>query len=354
MIKYKSFYCFLGAILLISSCDRSDRKSYAIRDFDQSLQPYLRRCVTTGVVGDDSATAFINANASDKELILLSRCEHPILRAVALSEMQRRLSFDHFSLIMTHLDDTAVVATYAGEWGIRFKTVSDYIIENGRWKTDDDRKRTIDEIIKKHDYLKSAYTGVSRIGSNEKYYPFVKEMAGREILFEDRENALYTLAAFKRREDIPYIKEILLINHGVLTGSSFALMEDFPDSAYMGVFERWYPRNYYRSICHDQFTSPAASFIAAVASYKTARSAKIINAILSRKPFMPCAIDTDFIMRPIVNAIWNNPCNAFSKLQEHTKAIMEKYKIRESDVIPVDSANYPKDTIVEAEPIRWW
>src|SRR5688572_6043984 len=111
-------------ILIISSCRNDHKKTYAIRDFDKSLQPYLIEIVSKNVVGYDSATKYITLHASDKELEDLSKSEIPVLRAVALNEMIRRDSSVHFNLIMQNLDDTAVVAVNDGEWGIRHYMVS--------------------------------------------------------------------------------------------------------------------------------------------------------------------------------------------------------------------------------------
>lgn len=79
--------------------------------------------VSTGIVGYDSASTFIQKHATNEELTLLGRSEHPILRTVALREMLSRTGFDHFGVIMNHLNDTATVAIDAGEWGIWFRTV---------------------------------------------------------------------------------------------------------------------------------------------------------------------------------------------------------------------------------------
>lgn len=154
----KRGYCNILLIcsILLSSCRTVVDKSFAIRDFSPSLQPYLTKAVSTGIVGPDSSSIFIQDHATDEELTKLSHAEHPILRALALREMLRRKTFDHFDLVMKHLDDTAVVATDAGEFGIWFRTLSDYMLENAKWKTIDARNRTREEVLMNHDYLRSA------------------------------------------------------------------------------------------------------------------------------------------------------------------------------------------------------
>src|SRR5215467_2999665 len=113
-------YCmksFIVILILVGAmgCKRTTKFSYAINDFRESLQPYLEQVVSNGIVEYDTATRFIQVHATDKELIQLSHSEHPVLRAIAFRTMLDRPSFDHFSLIMNNLDDTAIVPITDGE-----------------------------------------------------------------------------------------------------------------------------------------------------------------------------------------------------------------------------------------------
>jgi len=73
--------------------------------------------------------------ATDNELKDLSQSEHPVLRSSAFREMFHRKSFNHFDVLMSHLDDTAIVDTDAGEFGIWTRTVSDDILAEASWET---------------------------------------------------------------------------------------------------------------------------------------------------------------------------------------------------------------------------
>ncbi len=80
-----------------------------LRIFRKSLQPYLFKIVSRGVVMHyDSA---LRNMATYKELNELSQSEHPVLRASAFREILFRDSSDNFTILMNHLDDTADVAT---------------------------------------------------------------------------------------------------------------------------------------------------------------------------------------------------------------------------------------------------
>jgi len=108
---------FMAVVIVVApACNHNNKYPYAIRDFKKTLQPYLTEVVSKGIVGYGNAAYYIKLNATDKELRQLSRCEHPVLRAVALRGMLSRPSFNHYDLVMDNLDDTAMVAVDWGEW----------------------------------------------------------------------------------------------------------------------------------------------------------------------------------------------------------------------------------------------
>ncbi len=352
---------YLSLLIMLSflSCKNDAKYSYAIKDFDKTLQPYLTQIVSKGIVGYDTAISYVETHASDKELTELGNSEHPVLRAVAFRIMLRKPSFNHFDILMGHLDDTAVVATDYGEFGIRYCKVSDDIIENGRWKTIADKNRTIDALITKHNYLSTAYEGLLDVESNEKYYFLIKEMLQKERPFREIDDALWALAAFKKKEDIQLIKDIISLHSHEIDGSMFKLIEKFPNETYLEIFEQYYPRRFYRSICLHDDNELNECFLNSLASYKNERSAKILGMILNQKPFLPCIKShSDLYKKNLIYAIWNHQCPAYAKLKLQVEPIVKKYEKDEmnekkyGDIIPetVIINEKPDDL---TEPIRW-
>jgi hypothetical protein len=351
---------FFVFVLLALSCQPRARRSLAIRELPSALQPYLLSAVSTGIVGHDNYTLYIQQHATDKELKLIAESELPILRAIALGEMLQRRSFDHFTVMMEHLDDTAVIAMDAGEWGVWLRKVSDYMITEGRWRTKTDRARTFDDIILHHDYLRAAYTGLmGDTALPAAYYPHIRAMAQRDVDFEERELALYALARYRKREDIPLIKEAIETTHGWrMTSQSFDLIRNFPDTAYLPVLQEFYPRRFYRTVCRSVGVSWGEDYIRTVAAYKTDSSASILAAIIDRKPFLPCTADTSALRYALLTAIWENRCVAYSSLMRQTSEEMKRYRRQDSidaagrmhdEIDPIDKPY--KDTA--AEPVRW-
>jgi hypothetical protein len=345
--------------ILFWCCNTNSKYGYSIKDFRKSLQPALVRIVSKGIaVNHDSP---LSNMATDKELIQLGQSEHPVLRASAFREMLERESFNHFDILMNHLDDTAMVATEAGEWGIWKRSVSDYLIEEAVWKNTEDKNKTIDEVITKHNYLRSAYMILERIKPQEKYYTCIKDMAIRERksvdnyntqTIEDFEYALYGLAKFKKKEDIQLIKTLLLSNNGRMNELSFRLMKEFPDTAYLEVYENYYPTGYYQSICRNGSSDKAIDFINSIAGYKNDRSAKILETILNRKPFARCLAEPNYLKEELIRAIADNKCEAYLKLRKQVEVSILKYEKNKIALPSIEPSKLPTD---KADKItRWW
>jgi hypothetical protein len=336
-------------VLLFLSCKYDKKYTYAIKDFRQSIQPCLTEIVSKGIVGHDTSVRFLEANATDGELKQLIGSEHPILRAVAFRTMLDRPSFNHFDLLMSHLDDTATVAMDAGEFGIWYRLISDDIIEHSVWKNITEKNKTIEEVISKHNYLRSAYTILTEIEPQDKYYNDIKKMALQDRRFDEIEDALYALAKFKKSEDIDAIKNILLSHSWEMESLSFRILKEFPNEVYLEVFEKYYKGNLYRSICNPQDNyggiQNAIDFFNSIASYKNSTTAEILDTILNRKPFMRCTSDSNYLKHELILAIWNNQCEPYSKMRKQIEAYVLDYN-KNNIGIPIDQVEMPAK-------IRW-
>jgi hypothetical protein len=349
---------FLALAIVLFSCEQRNKYPYAIKDFRKTLQPYLTNIVTKGIVDWDSS---LHNMATDEELSRLSKCEHPLLRAVALREMLDRKSFNHFNILMNHLDDTATVPVEGGEFGIRYRTVSDYMLQEAKWKDSAAKNKTIDEVITRHNYLQSAYKILTEVNPQEKYYSFIKNMATRprklyqeeyELGFDDIEYALYGLAKFKKKEDIRIIEEKLMQNVPKLTDVSFRLMREFRDTAYFNVFQTYHRRVFYH-LCGNNYyySSRPIDFIDALIVYQDERSAKIFDTILHRLPLVKCGFDKAYIEEHLITSLWEHPCPAFAPLNKKVRKKAEAYEKNNITVDPITVEKLPADTTTEN--IRW-
>lgn len=350
------------------SCNNSSKYPYAIKDFPKKLQPHLTKMVEKGIVmSSDSAFRHMT---TDAELVRLSRSEHPILRAAAFREMLERKSFNHFDIIMEHLDDTALVFTDAGEFGIWDRTVSDDILQEAGWKTQEAKNKTVEQVLAKHNYLQSAYIILEGLKPQEKYYSFIKDMAtrprrldpyeGYELGFGDIEYALYGLAKFKKKEDVEVIKKKMMEHVWKLSDVSFRLMKEFPDTTYFDVLRTYHRRQFYKFSGNrpggfSGFVADRAApedFIQALVVQQSDKSARLLDTMLIYLPKSTCLPDKENIINEVISAIWEHPCPAYAKLREKIKPKAEEiFKWQIS--IPLDTSyQVPIDTTTRE--IRWY
>ena len=358
---------FLSIILLFWSCKTDNKYNYAIKDFRSSLQIHLTKMVEKGIVMySDSA---LRNMATDDELKRLSKSEHPILRAAAFREMLERKSFNHFDIIIDHLNDTALVFTDGGEFGIWDRTVSDDILQVANWKTHEEKDKTVEQVLTKYNYLQSAYTILEGLKTQEKYYSFIKDMAtrprrldaheGYELGFGDIEYALYGLAKFKKKSDVEVIKKKLMEHVWRLSGVSFRLMKEFPDTTYFDVLQTYHRRQFYKfsgnrpggfsGVVADR--AAPEDFIEALVIQQSDKSAKLLDTMLNRLPLQTCMPGKESIINEIVTAIWEHPCSAYARLREKIKSKADQILKRQT-IIPMDTTyQIPVDTITR---IFWW
>lgn len=357
---------FLTLLILLLSCKNEQNYNFAIKDFRKSIQPYLVKIVSKGIVMHYDSS--LRNMATDKELIKLSQSEHPILRASAFREMLTRKSFNHFEILMSHLDDIANVETDAGEFGIWSRTVSDYILQEARWKTKDEKNKTVEEVLTKHNYLRSAYIILENLEPQEKYYQIIKGMAtrprllsyeGYELGFGDIEYALYGLAKYKKQNDIEIIKNQLMKNVWKLSEISFNLMEEFPDTSYFDVLQTYHRRQFYKFSGNrpggfSGFIADRASpedFLKALVKQQSLKSSLLLDTILSRLPLQTCMPDKESIIENLIMDILAHPCPAYSKLKDKIKSKAEEI-LKNRISIPIEQYNFPIDTT--KENIRWY
>lgn len=359
---------FLSIILLFWSCKTDNKYNYAIKDFRSSLQPHLTRMVEKGIVMySDSA---LRNMATDDELKRLGKSEHPILRAAAFREMLERKSFNHFDIIIDHLNDTALVFTDGGEFGIWDRTVSDDILQEANWKTQEEKDKTVEQVLAKYNYLRSAYIILEGLKPQEKYYSFIKDMAtrprrldpyeGYELGFGDIEYALYGLAKFKKKSDVEVIKKKMMEQVWRLSDISFRLMQEFPDTTYFDVLQTYHRRQFYKFSGNrsGEFSGYVADravpedFIQAIVIQQSDKSAKLLDTMLNSLPLQTCMPDKDYIFDNVITAIWQHPCPVYTKLREKIKPKAEEI-LKSQISLPMDSS-YQIQLDTTTRKIRWY
>lgn len=343
----KSYFSLLAVILFFCSCHskHAGKYPYAISDFSPAIQPHLITALNAGgTLGSQESpwsSDYIEDSLSDKDIIKLGQCEHPILRALALEQMVRRKGFDHFKVIMEHLDDTALIPDNDGKF-IEYETVSDRVFRSVKWGDNElwwkskERKIVIDSIVTSHNYLITAYKGLKYFKARDRHYTSIKAMAERHLPYRsanEQEYSLYALASFQKKEDIPFIRNRLANIQSGTGGLLFLLMKDFPDTSYMRLMEQYYKIDFSNDNYWSDFTRKTEDFIYAVASYKSQRSARLLEKIANNLSRIKCYTDTNEIKSTIRDLIWDYPCPYYRKLQIRFPKLVTKPVINHDIVI---------------------
>ena len=355
-----TYLVILGSLFF--SCQQNIKYPYAIKDFRKDLQPALSKIATSGIVGLDLASEhFLIKNASHSELGQLAESELPVLRAEVLGILLHGTNADHYAILSPHLDDTARINKNMGEFGIQEDDIADYLIDETRFNDSSERRKLIEEVIFHHNYLNSAYKTIVKLDPNPKFYPYVKQMASNEIVYDEvtgyrvkgvsfslRQNAYYWLAKFKKPEDVQLIYQAFDKNVRDLDEQGFKLMGEFPNPIYMDVLEKFRKTGLYWSIDQKQNEYIAIQYIKTIVSYKNLRSAMLLESLLKSYLFSACNLERyQNITDEMLNSIWDNECPVYAHLiKEISPMLHRKYLKLDLDHSITNENSYN-------EPIMW-
>ncbi len=324
---------FTTLCIFITSCnnDGNITYKYAIKDFSKELQPLLTNIVTKGIV--EGREPCLREIATDKELIKLTKSEHPVLRASAYREILQRKTFDHYKLLLENLSDTAMVQTDAGEFGFWYRKVSDDLLIEANWGKLDTSNKIEALLITKHNYLKAAYTSLNGVDGDAKYYPYIKKLATRnrkiyngadaDYNFEEIELAIFALAKYRKQEDIILIKNKLLNNITQISTLALTLINIYTDTSYNEVLQKYYdicfyklPNEYRGFIFKNNYQEKIQhyDFIVTLVKQKNYNSARLPEDMLVKIPLKRGIYDKKNICVFIINCIKENSCPAYKKL----------------------------------------
>lgn len=325
----------------MSSCKEKTKPPYAIKDFSQAIQPYLKEMVRKPIVNEnEKAVDAYDSIISKKELIQLAACEHPVLRAEALLMMARREDENYSDFFMSHLSDTAIIIVEGGEFGYSFKKVSDLLLEKYNWRTEKERNKAVEEVVTNHNYLSSSYKVLLDFGPDEKYYKFIRAMAQRKRRYHNElDYALLALARFKKKDDIPLIKKQMMENTLFLDNLSFWLIKEFPDDSYWEVVRRFAERYYMSSspVYNDKEYENSAEFVRFLASCKNDSAANILNDLINDadKKFHLYTEVAVSAKKELYYAIWENKCKAYAELIPRIQPYINEQEKRRTEFVEI-------------------
>lgn len=347
-------------LIIFASCNNYKTKyPYSLSDFNPKLRKHLEKIVQVGCTSSEyerESYTYLSKEASISDLQKLTECEHPLLRVVAFYSLCHKENFNIDNLLLSHLDDTAMVFNA----NLRPFYVSDEFLYSSRSHTKIPELGLIDKIILKHNYLIHAYTFLyNQKETNEKYYPVIKSILNRETwlapVFEGQ--LLYALSKYKKQSDKNYIADRLYNSWRFFDDDCFKTISNDPDTVYFKVLVNYYnmllgiaKRNELEVSFTGTYNNQAKfeSFLSAVAAYKNKKSLEIFTQIISKKLYPQYLYSEQRMFYVIYSIIEANPGKIYSNLIKSLKPSYEKYKKR--FVFAYDNQAAP----IEAKKDNYW
>jgi hypothetical protein len=313
---YKILSLLLALVVIVSSCKQQQKYPYAIGDFPEKYQSQLVEIVSRTVATQPD---YVRTKFTTQELEKLSKSEHPVLRAWGLRTLLSVKKVNAVDLIISHIDDTAIISVDHGEFGEWDETVTDDLIFHAEFTSKAERDSLARIVIFHHNKLKAAYMIVELIEMKEEYYARIKEMTMRKNLpFDYLRMALFGLARYQKKEDIDFITKTLMANCWQLSYDLFDLMDKFPQPEYLDVLDK-YVSDHLRYEFRTNGTSNLSKVISVITAYKTKESAIIIARLVNDIPSFSCFLDEERWTARIAEALWKNRCPAYAALLSKTK-----------------------------------
>ena len=333
----------LVLIFFFAGCKTYQTKyPYSLSDFNPELRERLEKIIQNGGLCDIPTFSseennipeyydYLIKKTSANDLYRLINCEHPVLRAFAFNCLIERKDPATNKILLTHLDDTAIITRCMGEFGEEYTYVSDYFISRSERNSKILKADLIDKVMMEHPYLNHAYFFIDELKNpEEKYYPIINKMAknARNFYKVERETiAVRALARYNKREDIPLIAEKLSQSWSLSDyhyDSCFSIIVNNPDTAYFNIIERFYRIISYpqsREEIQNNFTTNYSkldqkydSFLAALISFRNKKSSAIAEIIIKRELYPSYSSRGVDYRYQVYKLLKKNECPEYKKL----------------------------------------
>lgn len=359
MVK-KSIYimrhCIYILILLtVVGCGQKEKYPYKISDFNTELKRHIQKIIEERELPynpDRFTLLFLKDSCTKEELLRLLNFENPLVRVRAYEAIVNRNEPDCFPILLNHLDDTAKVMWWFYDDVVDEFMVSDLMIRKAvdkRKLTKPQKDSLIDVVLTEYTYLESAKWMIHDIEPKEKYYSIIKNVAQKELTSCHDLSNTYSLAKFKKQEDIP----LIIKNFSEYTDNHycndyyFNAFEVFPDTAFSPLLTKYFDEVIKRK---KQYTSDELKYYCrAVAQYKNQNSLDILIA-LTRKETYPDIYPLPYNQG---KAVWYLPHNkeyVFRAIHKYKSPIYDslynalKPQMSEYVIESVDKPDYDEET----------
>jgi len=183
----------------------------------------------------------LRTKASDQELIALTDDTNAVVRCYAFQALAEKNYVDVYPIVICHLSDTATVRTINGCL-IGSKKAGDLMLDkvyskcgqDGNRHLNTDQREVVDSLLiyGNDNRLDKRNMVLSRMEPAKRYYVGVRRLA----TVEKNKEAVVALSKYRKKSDIPIIKEFLNDPRSQIFG--FAAVKNFPDPSFYPYLEK--------------------------------------------------------------------------------------------------------------------
>ena len=290
-IMRHSIYILTLLVFTVISCGQKEKYPYKISDFRPELRKHIQKIVAKGAISyypDTLALNFLKDSCTKEELLRLLKFENPLVRVRAYRAIVNRNEPDYFPILLNHLDDTTKVMWWYYDDAADYIMASDLMIRKAESEgelTQSQKDTLIDVVLTKHTYLTTAEWMIHDIDPKEKYYPIIKSIAQKELASCHNLSNTYSLAKFKKQEDIPLIKKNFseYTDNSYCNNNYFKAIEVFPDTAFFPLLTKYFDKVIKKQ--KQQSYSDLKYYCRAVAQYKSQNSLDILVSITKKETY---------------------------------------------------------------------
>jgi hypothetical protein len=319
---------------LLFSCGHKSKYPYKTTDFRPELKKHIENIIAEGQLSykpDTLALNFLEDSCTKEELLRLLNFENPLVRVRAYRTIIYRNEPDYFPILLNHLDDTAKVTWWYYDDAANDFMVSDLMIrkvEEKRKLTQPQKDSLVDEVLTKHTYLGTAEWMMNDIQPKEKYYSIIKIAAQKKLSSCHDLSNTYSLAKFKKQEDIPLIKKNFseYTDNPYCNINYFKAIEIFPDTAFYSLLTKYFSEVVRKK--KQQSYDDLKYYCQAVAQYKNQSSLEILTALTKKETYPDSWYlpkNTEYVFKAIHK--YNSPIynDLYKTLRPQMDSIVIKY-----------------------------
>lgn len=308
-------------VILFSCKGKKDINTYTVKERGSALDSVVREMAGVnnlegqyiGVGATPSKQwqrlKWIMTNASDSELIKLTRYKNPVVKCYAFIALRDRRNVDPFPILLEYLSDSTKLETTSG-CIVMTETVGSFLLQNYTPRNAGQRE-IIDSVLlysKNVDPFLKMYFWET-IETTPERHARIKEIVSNT----NDKHAIVALAKYKKQEDKYLITDLLGQDDNLSQQYALLAIAEFPDQSFFPALEKMLSDELRKT--DNTYSGNSEALYKALAQYKSKKVRKLFDRVLRDMKGEQLVKHSDFIYQ----AVKENPDPIYDGLRyRHT------------------------------------